>query len=82
MKKIKENRSLESFARRMDILIFIAHAGKAITIRELCESVLDANQATVRDCLKDLMGVGYLERESIWTYIPTDKAKQLFGVTA
>lgn len=80
MKDIKENRSTDSFVRRMDILIFVTHAEKAITIRELCESVLDASQSTVRACLKDLMEAGYLERESVWTYMPTQKAKQLFGV--
>lgn len=77
---MKENRSQDSFARRMDILIFITHAEKAITIRELCDSVLDAGEQTVRACLKDLIGAGYLQRESIWTYQPTEKAKQLFGV--
>lgn len=80
VKEPKENRSVDSFVRRMDILIFVTHADKAITIRELCELVLDANQNTVRACLKDLMSAGYLKRESIWTYIPTDKAKQLFEV--
>ena len=66
----------------MDILIFIAHAGKAITIRELCDFASEVNQHTARACLKDLMDAGYLKRESIWTYVPTDKAKQLFGVAA
>lgn len=79
MSELKENRSADSFVRRMDILIFVTHADKAITIRELCESVLDANQNTVRACLKDLIEAGYLERESVWTYTPTQKAKQLFG---
>lgn len=75
----KENRSLDSFNRRMDILIFIVHSDKAVTIKKLSESVLDASVNTVRACLKDLIEAGYVERESVWTFMPTNKAKQLFG---
>jgi DeoR/GlpR family transcriptional regulator of sugar metabolism len=74
------NRSRTSFEKRMDILIFAIRASKDITVKSIFENVLDCTNMTIRACLKDLVKSGYLEQTSIWTYRPTERAKQLFGV--
>lgn len=74
------DRARSCFEKRMDILIFAAHATRDITVKSVFENVLDSTSITIRACLKDLVNSGYLEQTSIWTYKPTERTKQLFGV--
>lgn len=76
----EQNRSLSAFEKRMDILIFIAHATKPVTVKNLMDCVLDAQRVTIRACLQDLVASGYIEKATVYAYIPTHTAKQLFGV--
>lgn len=78
----EKNRSLSAFEKRMDILIFITHATEPVTVKKLMDCVLDAQRITIRACLQDLIASGYVEKATIYTYIPTVKAKQLFGAAA
>lgn len=69
-----------TFERRLDILIFAAHATKDFTVRDVYECVVDATALRIRNCLSDLVDSGYLEKTSIYSYQATGKTKQLFGV--
>lgn len=76
------NNSNKSFERRLDILIFAAHATRDFTVSDVFNSVFEAQRMTIRNCLKDLVDAEYLERTSFLTFKATDKAKQLFGATS
>lgn len=78
----EQNRSLSAFEKRMDILIFITHATEPVTVKKLMDCVLDAQRVTIRACLQDLIASGYIEKATVYTYIPTQAAKQLFKVAA
>ncbi|AYA04612.1 hypothetical protein BEN74_18690 [Acinetobacter sp. WCHAc010034] len=70
----------DQFERRMGILIFAVHAPAPFSITDIQGAVLDTGAQSIRTYLLDLMSLGYVERETIWTYQATDKTKQLFGV--
>jgi predicted transcriptional regulator of viral defense system len=68
------------FASRMDILIYAAHLKRTFTVRDVFNDVIDAHRMTIRNCLRDLIECGYLEKVSIYDFQATHKAKELFGV--
>jgi thiamine phosphate synthase YjbQ (UPF0047 family) len=73
-------RSAEQFETRMGILIYVTHATLPVSIAEIQDAEVDESSQLIRRYLIDLIHLGYLEKDSIWTYKPTEKAKQLFGV--
>lgn len=77
---VNVSRSRSCFEKRMDILVYSAYATKDVTVSNIIENVLNSTRDTIRACLKDLVDSGYLEKTSVWTYRPTEKTKQLFGV--
>ncbi len=74
----------QTFETMLDVLIFIVFADRKITWRDLVENVSDRDRATLNRYLKALAGLGYLEpgerahKNEIKSYVPTEKAKQLF----
>lgn len=79
---MKTKRSQSSFEKRLDVLIYAAHTQAEFTVRDISEAVLDCHLMTVRECLKDLVDLGYLVKTTIYTFKATDMAKELFGVKA
>jgi predicted transcriptional regulator of viral defense system len=69
------------FENRFSIVLFAARSS-TFSIKDVQEAVIDIDRQSVRRCLVDLMDLNLLERVSIKTYKATEKAKQLFGVTA
>lgn len=76
------NEAIAIFQNRFDILIFAVHSKKTFNVLDIFEAVIDAKRVTIRNCLKDLINAGYLEKVTIYDYRATEKAKQLFGVKA
>ena len=70
----------DQFERRMSILVFAVRTSIPFSITDIQCAVLDTGAQSIRTYLLDLMSLGYVERETIWTYQATDKTKQLFGV--
>lgn len=79
---MKQLRTKTSFEKRLDVLIYAAHTQSEFTVRDISEAVLDCQIMTVRNCLKDLVELGYLVKTTVYTFKATDLAKQLFGVSA
>ena len=79
--KSKERQKL-AFEKRMDMLIYAVHKKAEFTVHDIFEDAVSIQKMTIRNCLKDLMECGYLEKTSIYTFKATDFAKQLFGVAA
>lgn len=75
------NTALEIFQNRFDILMFAVRAG-VFNVTDIFEAVLDTSRMTIRNCLKDLVDSGYIEKLTILDFRATEKAKQLFGVKA
>lgn len=75
------NTAQEIFENRLDILIFAVRA-KSFSVTDVFEAVLDTSRTTIRNCLKDLIESGYVEKLSIYDFQATQKAKELFGVMA
>ncbi|MEN3979055.1 hypothetical protein [Acinetobacter sp. CWB-B33] len=78
--KSDRDRARNSFEKRLDVLVFIVHAGCEITVTDVLDSVLETTRMTARACLNDLVSCGYLEKTTIYKFKATEKAKQLFGV--
>lgn len=76
------NEAIAIFENRLSILIFAAHSKKTFNVSDIFEAVIDAKRVTIRNCLKDLINAGYLEKVTTYDYKATEKAKQLFGVKA
>lgn len=72
--------SKNTFERRLDILIFAVFMKRDVTVSEVIEYVLEAPRMTIRNCLKDLVSTGYMEKTGIYTYKASAKANELFGV--
>lgn len=73
------NEAISIFENRLDILIYAAHAKRTFNVTDVFEAVIDAKRVTIRNCLRDLISAGYLEKVTIYDYKATEKAKQLFG---
>lgn len=82
MRESKRPKGKTSFERRLDILIFAVHTPRHITVGDVSEAVLDGTRSTIRECMNDLVSCGYLQKVSIYEYLATAKAKELFGVAA
>lgn len=76
------DRARSSFEKRLDILIFSVHSKREITVTDVLNCVLETTCMTARACLNDLVKSGYLEKTTVYKFKATEKAKQLFGVTA
>lgn len=79
--KPSRERARNSFEKRLDILVFIVHAGCEISVTDVLDSVLETTRMTARACLNDLVSCGYLEKSTIYKFKASEKAKQLFGVS-
>lgn len=76
------NESKFIFENRLDILIYAVHTPGPFNVTDIFEAVLNTTRMTIRNCLKDLVAMGYLEKISIYDFKATDKAKELFGAKA
>lgn len=71
------------FQRRLDILIYIAHADHEVSRAELQEFVTELTQPVLNSALRVLVREGFLKslhEKKHRKYIATDKTLQLFGV--
>lgn len=73
------NTAQEIFENRFDILLFAAHT-KTFNVTDIFEAVLDTSRMTIRNCLKDLVESGYIEKFSVYDFRATNKTKELFKV--
>jgi predicted transcriptional regulator len=78
--QIKASQSADQFEVRLGLLRFIAHLNNTACISEIQEAEIDKSPQVIRGYLADLIQLGYVKKDSIWTYSATDRAKQLFGV--
>lgn len=78
--QIKKSQSADQFELRLGLLRFIAYLTHSISISEIQEAEVDKNPQVIRGYLADLIELGYVQKDSVWTYSATEKAKQLFGV--
>lgn len=73
------------FETTMDILLFITFRGKATYVQDVLDNVVtNTSYRTVQRYVNSLEKLGYVlgdgKRNSPQGFLPTDKAKQLFGV--
>ena len=73
-------KTAEQFEVRLGVLRYVAHANQAVSIADIQTAETDKSAPLIRGYLTDLLKLGYVEKESIWTYVATEKARQLFGV--
>ncbi|MCH7391843.1 hypothetical protein [Acinetobacter dispersus] len=69
----------DAFENRFQILVYAAHSN-SFRVSDVALDVVNASNNAIRNYLKDLMQLGYVERHTIYDYRATDVAKGLFGV--
>ncbi|WP_312056879.1 hypothetical protein [Acinetobacter courvalinii] len=69
----------DAFENRFQILVYAAHSN-SFRVSDVALDVVNASNNAIRNYLKDLMQLGYVERYTIYDYRATDVAKGLFGV--
>jgi predicted nuclease with TOPRIM domain len=68
------------FERRLIVLNYAVQSLSQFSISDVQKEALDASNSVIRAYLLDLISLGYVERVTVWTYMATEKSKQLFGV--
>lgn len=69
----------DAFENRFQILVYAAHSN-SFRVSDVALDVVNASNNAIRNYLKDLMQLGYVERFTIYDYRATEVAKGLFGV--
>jgi len=69
----------DAFENRFQILVYAAHSN-SFRVSDVALDVVDLSNNSIRNYLKDLMQLGYVERYTIYDYRATEVAKGLFGV--
>ena len=69
----------DTFENRFQILVYAAHSN-SFRVSDIALDVVSASNNTIRNYLKDLIKLGYVERHTIYDYRATELAKGIFGV--
>lgn len=82
---MSQSNSVQHFENVTDILLYVAHANREVSLSDLQDDVLDINKGPLNLIIRRLVSAGYLISNGLQAgraYTATEKTKQLFGVKA
>ena len=71
---------MEIFDERMNILIYAVNLNDVFQNSDIQQVVSNKKQTSIFKSIKDLIGLGYLEKVGTYKYQATDFAKQIFNI--